>query len=463
MIDPHISYIDMTNMYIYFFILLLVLFINPSFNDKKTFIVLAIVLIVYPFLFILSRYENTFNPVTKNFPYLEAILAAKENSWFYVLSHPWHTFETTHPHNGAVLEIENIMISKLPGFAVTAKILSYFVFGKWTYVVCVVGLNIFASFLLVKALMPESNERRWYIIGMLCTTTFLIQPYGAEQICAAYLAISVFFLHKFKQSGNPYSLLASVVSGAFLFLDLSASIFIFPFLIVYAFLDNRHIGKMLIYSVIYSLVIVFLLSKYFDLTSDISSFKYYLHKAAIDVKSISQKDWMWRLKSSFLIICITYGSLFFMSILAVLFRPIFKTSMLILAGIIPTIYSACLHIPSEVYRQLHLNCVISFVVFFRYLSSLDAKYYDRVKRLCLKIVVGYSMLHAIMIHKFYLIPEVVLSPLADQDTPPLPWGWPLGLKESQKVAPIVFAATFGIWLLILISKDRIRSEVGPRS
>lgn len=141
---------------------------------------MAAILIAYPFLFIHSRYPGTFT--SGNFPYFKAILVAKQNSWFYILSHPWHTFESTHPHDGAVLPIEQLLRTKLLGFAITAKPLSYSVFDKFTYIMCVIGLNIFSAILLVKVLFPWTNERKWYVLFMLFTTTFLIQPYGVEQI-----------------------------------------------------------------------------------------------------------------------------------------------------------------------------------------------------------------------------------------------------------------------------------------
>lgn len=471
MTDPHISYINMTNMYIYFLILLLVLFVNPSLDGKMTFIALAIVLITYPFLFIYSRYPGTLNPPTGCFPYLKAILVAKKNSWFYVLSHPWHTFESTHPHGGNVIQIEQLLRTKLPGFAITAKLLSYFVFGKWTYMVSVVGISIFSSFLLVKALIPQANERKWYIICMLSTTVFLIQPYGVEQISAIYLAISIFFMYKFKQNGNPYSLLASIVSAVFLFLDLTSSIFVFPFLIAYAFIENRYIRKMLLYSVICSITLLFLLSMYFNFTSNVSLFKYYFHRSTETFQYSAHQDWVWHFKSLFFLMCILYGAQFFLCLLPLVFHSLSKETILMLAVLVPAGIFTWIIVPSEAYRQLYLNGILLYFVFFRYISYLHTKNSAMLKLLSLKIIVGYSVLHAIMIHKFYLIPEVMLNPMAGDTAPSEgPWGdgWSLGLREFQKVTPMVFIVTFVMWLLIIIFKDRIRAILadgfkrGPR-
>lgn len=213
---------------------------------------------------------------------------------------------------------------------------------------------------------------------------------------------------------------------------------------------------MLIYGFLYLILFLLLLSIYFDVTSGISLLKYYLTKSQEVLQCSPKHDWIYRIKSSFLLMCIIYGSLFFMSILPLLFKPLSKTSLLLLAGIIPAVFLTWFQVPSEAYRQLHLNYAISLIIFFRYLSTLDVKYYDKIKKLCLKVLVSYSLLHAIIIHKFYLIPEVVLNPMATGDTPPFPWGWSLGLMGFQKVTPMVFIVTFVIWLFILSSKDRIK-------
>ncbi len=164
-----------------------------------------------------------------------------------------------------------------------------------------------------------------------------------------------------------------------------------------------------------------------------------------------------------------YGQLLPLTIIPLILKPRFKQSILIFAAIIPVLIFNWGTVPSESYRQLHLNSVMSFVVFFCYLASLNSQRYRDVRRLCLRILVAYSVLHAIMIHKFYLIPEVQLNLMA-VDTPPHPdqGGWLLGLRGFQKVTPMVFVVTFVMWLLVLISKDRIRAILtdwfkrGPR-
>ncbi len=194
----------MAALYAYFVIFLAICFaVDFSAPCRKglSLLLLGGALASYPFLFIATHHGVVIDyPRTGSFPFYHAILEAKHIPWPRIFDDPWSVLTSTRFGSAGPLisDLSPLIRTKMPGFALMAKLLSYVVFDQRSYLFAVSSITVVSQLLIARALLKGSLRGiRWDLVALLPAAGFVIQPYGVEQLCMVYLGLCLYFLYRF--------------------------------------------------------------------------------------------------------------------------------------------------------------------------------------------------------------------------------------------------------------------------
>lgn len=336
----------------------------------------------------------------------------------------------------------------MPGFAVTAKLLSYVVTTDLSFLAICGTVAALSGIILGRALLSEHTDL-WPILGVIPVNTFLIWPVGVEALCTLFFALCLWLVWRFQQTGKSWYVAATAVLGGFLVLDLSATVHVLPFIAVFALWGNRHWLKLLLVFAGCATLIVFLLNWWFHWSSGMSIFLYF-HQVSINTevsyrgRSDELNVW-WKLLSAVILSNIVLGPAFILGFIAMIRRPLAKWALLFLASAGPVFAYSYFTPLSEAYRQAHLNSVAA--TFSVVGMIVEAGVFRRVW----KILYAGTLLSAVTFGKLYAAPVVRLDPFVVRDLPPHPdhGGWDYRIIQGQSVSSEAFVVAFLCFVMAL--------------
>ncbi|MBI3939875.1 MAG: hypothetical protein HY315_03490 [Acidobacteria bacterium] len=466
-IDPKSAYANMTGLYVYFLAFLVVFFIvdfSASRRSRLHFRLLLIVLASYPFLFVYTHHAAVMaNPRTGAFPYYEAILYSRKIPWSQIFLDPWSVLAS--PQFGAtgptIFHLSAIVRTKMPGFALTAKLLSYVVFSQWTYLAAFAFLTVCSQLLIARALLSDDlKENKWYLVALLPATGFVIHPYGVEQLCIIYLALCLFFLHRFKKSGRTVHLLAGLLAGALLILNSAPAVTIMPFVAAFAMFDNPFKKKTILLGALLALLIVLAIHFYFTIATarqEMTLVDYYRWRGTAELALQVDRPQFWGIVPVLAVLCISWGPLLPVAAAHMIFRPFCKWTLFFLLSVLPVVAHEYFFGGGESYRHAYASHIVCLFVCVGFVNILGGVGDARSQGMRLKLLAGGSVLAGVLFHKLYAAPLVRLRPFGVDSPPHEMWGgWEYNLSRSQVVTPDLFLISFVIWALCLNLQRDVR-------
>lgn len=400
-----------------------------KFTKRYAYALLLIVALYPLFLFYASVAPNIAQDLTGNNFSFSLTQAALEHDLISLLLNPWSLFP------GDVSELPNIYRSKLPGYAISAKLLSFVVKSPETYLLFLGLLNVLTAWMIVAVLAPKLNGLRQIIAVAALTANYpyLIQPHGIEQISNFYFAVGLLLLKRACDQPRFFYALLSMAAFALMGMTAHSTLMVVPFIFVFGLyrlsLVQRRNAILSASRIMASAITIFLLVIfYFDFSpfanAPNSVFEWYFRNISVIANSDHDLTPMRKVIQALYLTLLGCGPVLFLLIAKMIYRANLWNILFLGTLLLPYVYYNAMTGNSEAYRQLY---TLAMLVTALMVTCLIKEEKHGIKSTLL--VVFMSLICANLIHKIYKIPEIKLVPLQG-DVHPLGGAW-VGLMENQ--------------------------------